>query len=155
MSRKSHPEPLRHGRITLSFEWSIDRWLHRFTIDGDGESLVWQSIDFEDSGTAEWPPSPPLVELWKGTDTGFMGVGRSGRSHFSLSATADPVFPDDVRMEWACRVHEPPKRLGSTYRSPCGDRIVIAPDFESAGGLRLPSTIRWSYRVGPRGIEPT
>lgn len=94
------------------------------------------------------------MEVWQGSVDWLVGVGQAGQSHFSLSATLDPLVPDSLRLEWACRLHGPPGRLGSTYEGPIGERVVITPRaaaIEQPAGF--PATILWSYRVGPQGIE--
>jgi len=163
------PVTLRLGRTTLLFEWNRDRWHHGFSVQTEAGAVVWRSIetwrsisvDGEEAPSPEgppwrleaWPPSPPLVELWAGPPGAILGVGRAGQSHFSLSATVDPRFPDTVGMEWACRLQGPPGRIGSAYEGPHGRQVVIAPPSDAQERLTaFPATLLWSYRVGPDGI---
>jgi hypothetical protein len=148
------PVSLRSGCCRLGFDWSGDRWSHAFTLEGDTGPVLWQSVDHDSDGPTAWPPSPAILEVWKGSEEAVLGVGRAGRSHFSLSATVDPFVPDAVRLEWACRLNGPPGRLGSTYAGPLNARVVIVPRAVAIEQSSvLPATILWSYRVSPQGIE--
>jgi hypothetical protein len=135
----------------VSFTWSGDRWQHAVAA-ADGR--CWRSI--EGAGPAgedpRWPASPALVEVSlvvAGSRPAVLGVGLAGRSHFSLSVVACPDRPDTLLFEAACRIAEPAGWLGSTYDGD-GGREQVAADRT----IPPPATIRWSYRIGPAGLEP-
>lgn len=148
------------GATEIVFEWAGDRWRHRVrSLAGGAERTVVASLEGGAAAAAEsdprWPASPVIVELMAGPVTpapALLGVGAAGRSHFSLAVTAHPMLVDAVLVEVACRVHEAPGRLGSTYRDPAGV-VVVAPEPGPAS-VGLPRTIRWSYAIGPAGITP-
>jgi hypothetical protein len=151
MSPSSRPV-ITSGDTTIAFDWRGDRWGHRVTVGG---SLVAESVEGPDGETGDprWPVSPVLTEVTPTTAGGrpaIVGVGLAGRSHFSASFTPHPALADTVLVEIACRVHEPPGWLGSTYRGTDGRlRRLVAGDTTTGG---LPRTIQWSYLCGPRGI---
>ncbi|NDC54430.1 MAG: hypothetical protein EBZ74_09115 [Planctomycetia bacterium] len=139
------------GGTTIRFTWHHDRWAHEIAF-ADGSS--WRSVEAaEADGDPRWPASPVLVELSRldGPDgPALLAVGRAGRSHFSASVTGDPSRADALRIDVACRVHEPPGWLGSTYRSPGGILRIAAPGPPA----HVPETVRWGYSLGPAGLVP-
>jgi len=154
------PVRLDAGGLAVVFTWSGDRWTHRVTTAGAAEDAVWASLDGPwppTGGDPRWPASPVLVELSRvalpGTATAggqaIVGVGLAGRSHFSASIAPDPTVTDGIRFEIACRLHEPPDWLGSTYRV---GRQLMQVTATDAGGL-LPRTVVWAYSIGPQGIS--
>lgn len=125
------------------------------TWDATGD-VVWDSLEGPGPPAADprWPTAPVLVELSRivtaaaAERSPLVGVGLAGRSHFSASIAPDPRTDDTVRFEIACRLHEPPVWLGSTYR--VGGRTVrLSAPIDAAP---LPRTVVWSYSIGPRGI---
>lgn len=139
----------------VEFTWSGDRWTHRIgPADGGAPGLEWISVQGTADGRADprWPASPVLVEVTRvATATGpaLVGVGLAGRSHFSATFTAEQAAAA-IRVEVACRLHEQPAWLGSTYR--CGDRIVRLAAEAMAGAL--PRTVVWAYRITAAGPVP-
>lgn len=146
-----HRPPLRivAGSSVAEFVWHGDRWRHELlTAAGRWESLEGPA---DEAGDARWPASPVLVEVSLAILAGgpaVLGVGLAGRSHFSLSVAACPVRTDTILFEAACRIHEAPAWLGSSYRAPDGRIVRI-----SAALARPPATVAWSYTIGPRGVE--
>jgi len=153
------PWQLRVGRTVAVFTWHVDRWTHRIASRGDATDGGggWESV--EGPGPAadpRWPASPVLVELSRiavpraapPEDSVVVGIGLAGRSHFSASIAPDPNAADTIRFEIACRLHEAPVWLGSTYR--LGGRLfrVAAP----VAAAPLPRTVVWAYSIGPQGI---
>jgi hypothetical protein len=152
MSPSSHPV-ITIGDTTITFDWRGDRWGHRLAVGG---SLVSESVEGPDGdmGDPRWPASPVLTEVMPTAAAGrpaIVGVGLAGRSHFSASFTPHPTLADTVLVEIACRVQEPPGRLGSTYRTAAG-RLVRAVPLGQPDADALPRTIEWSYGIGPQGI---
>lgn len=141
------------GRVAVRFAHRGDRWGHAILIDGQ---MVLTSAE----GTPEeaWPASPPLQELHEQAladgRRAIFGVGMAGRSHWSLSVTADG---DRLVFEAACRAFGERGPLGSGYQiaprhappalsvSPGtritrgDDRLRIAPDDAA--------TPTWSWSV--------
>ncbi len=147
------PFSLAAGPLSLTFDRRHDRWAHRVMLDG---RPVAESVEDSDDGSSDprWPASPVLTEVMPTEAAGrpaIVGVGLAGRSHFSASFTPHPTLADGVLVEVACRVQEPPGRLGSTYRTSDG-RLVRAVPCGQADTDALPRTIQWSYAIGPRGI---
>lgn len=156
-------QPLRlvAGATEIVFEWAGDRWRHTVRPAAGGGTIA-TSLEGVVSEAAEgdprWPVSPVIVELTAGPMAApptLLGVGAAGRSHFSLAVTAHPSVGDAVLVDVACRVHEPPGPLGSTYRLGHGAAavVMVAPEPDAARGS-LPRTIRWSYALGPTGLTP-
>jgi len=143
------------GVTSAVFTWAVDRWTHRITTGGEADG--WTSFDGPSlADDPRWPASPVLVELSRvdlpragaGGGSAIVGVGLAGRSHFSASIAADPEVTDAIRFEIACRLHEPPLWLGSTYRARGGLFRLTALDEVAT----LPRTLVWAYSIGPQGI---
>jgi hypothetical protein len=145
------PLTIAAGRVAVVFTWQADRWGHAVSIDG--RPLADSLEDTADGRDGTWPASPPLVELSTvETPAGpaILAVGLAGRSHYSASISPHPVEPDTLLVEIACRIKEPPTWLGSTY-AVAGEPLRIA---GPTAAEPLPTTLRWSYVVGPAGIRP-
>jgi hypothetical protein len=158
-SAKSSRRPvhLAAGPVEVVFEWAADRWGHRVLVGGVVivESVEGAGHDGEDD--PRWPASPAIIELTAGNGPTphLLGVGSAGRSHFSLVVAPHPIDPDTLRFEVACRVVASPGRMGSTYRTPHppgGGAVVVPVPMAQPGPW--PSTVRWSYDIGSRGIVP-
>jgi hypothetical protein len=159
---------IERGRVTVTFVREGDRWGHTTGMDG---IVVAQSVEgpWPPAGDERWPASPVVTEILEvATANGpaLAGVGRVGRSHVSVCVAAEPRLPDTLLIEVACRIHDGPGWLGSTYRLPTagagspGEHAesglarhallrIAAPVADVAG---LPRTVCWSYRIGPAGI---
>jgi hypothetical protein len=157
------PVRIAAGSIAATFTWAGDRWVHRIVPGPAGENDGYESYDipWPPADDPRWPTSPVLVELsWvavpraaapggrPGGERAVVGVGLAGRSHFSASIAPDPRAADTLRFEIACRLHEPPVWLGSTYRTATELIRITACD----GSTVLPRTVVWGYSVGPLGI---
>lgn len=145
--------------VEILFEWCGDRWSHAIFFRGV-DAAAWRSVEGPDeaAGDAAWPASPVLVELSPvPSATAVVGVGRAGRSHYSVSFTAKGPR---LLVECACRIHEPPGWIGSTYeragspgRPASLVRIPAAIDRDLAAPL--PRTVTWSYIFEPTGpVKP-
>ena len=184
------PEPAlqvidRDGRgLRVVFQRQADRWTHRIEIiDGAQSCCLLTSVE----GTSDqpWPPSPPLQqlsieELAPGSRVALL-LGMAGKSHWSASVECDPVSLS-LLFDVACRVQQPPQRLGSCYHTevPLAEGSLDRARFTTAGAAvtlqllplanppsvalalpenhievvfqdltvaRVPSTLRWKYRV--------
>ena len=141
------------GATAVEFAWAGDRWRH--VVAGAGD-LRLASVEgpAETGADPRWPASPVLTEVTlveAGGRPAILGVGRAGRSHFSASVTAHPELPDTLLFEIACRLHEPPGPLGSTYQRPDGSTLRVGGPVETAGP---PCTVEWTYTIGPTGLAP-
>ena len=153
MSRRSeHPGSieLAAGTTTVVFTWAGDRWAHEVRLADDRR---WQSVEGPSGSQADprWPAPPPLIEVSLAAPAGVpavLGVGRAGRSHYSLCVVADADEADTLFFDVACRIHEPAGWLGSTYQSSSAAVLSLAADLTAPP----PGTVRWAYSVGPRGI---
>jgi hypothetical protein len=152
---------LEAGRVAAVFSWQDDRWRHAVLIDGVPR---YESLEGPEPPAADprWPAAPVLTEVSRIDVAGspaIGGVGRAGRSHYSLSMARHPERPDTLVVEVACRIHESPGWLGSTYRAIGADAAVrIAADAGPAPAGEpppsLPRTVVWSYLLSPGGIGP-
>jgi len=156
------PVQLASGPTAAVFTWNGDRWAHRITT---GEATIWTSLDgpFPPANDPRWPASPVMAELSRVSVTrarvsvprsdaaggeAIVGVGLAGRSHFSASIASDPHDAGVIRFEIACRLHEPPGWIGSTYRQ--GDRLFRLTPLDDS--TTLPRTVVWAYSIGPTGM---
>jgi len=156
------PVQLASGPTAAVFTWNGDRWTHRITT---GEATIWTSLDgpCPPANDPRWPASPVLVELSRVSlprarvtvprsdaagGQAIVGVGLAGRSHFSASIAPDPHDAGVIRFEIACRLHEPPGWIGSTYRQ--GDRLFRLTPLDDS--TTLPRTVVWAYSIGPTGM---
>jgi hypothetical protein len=156
-------------RGRLCFVWNGDRYAHRLQMtDGGEEEVCLESLEGVDG--ENWPPSPALQQLSfqpaaSGSPCALL-VGMAGKSHWSMSVEANEL---SLLFDVACRVHEPPERLGSRYRVvrptiPGGLKCVVEAEANEglvvldngdeqvavlpAGTVEvLPVTLRWRYRL--------
>lgn len=156
---------LERGPVEVVFVREGDRWRHVVAVGGE---VVARSVEgpWPPGADDHWPASPVITEVLEVAAAGgpaLAGVGRAGRSHFSLSVAAVRGQPATLLVEVACRIHDGPGWLGSTYRLSATDpgsadaaaggmlRIPATEDRAAAG---LPRTVRWSYAISPAGIAP-
>lgn len=123
--------------LRVTFIRQHDRYAHRIDLlDGPN---VWCCLSsLEGDGDDTWPPSPPFQQLSieersPGHRVALL-VGMAGRSHWSAGFECDPAATC-LGFDLACRVHSPPVRLGSSYRTrfplsmdAAGRAIVTAAD---------------------------
>ncbi len=145
------PQRIAAGRAVVEFTWDGDRWGHSVTV---ADQRVAESVEDAAAADPRWPASPVLVEVslaGSADRPALLGVGLAGRSHFAASVTGG-AEPDTLLFEIACRVHEQPCWLGSTYRTGPGLEDIVripAPTLDVAP----PTTLRWAYTIGPQGIR--
>lgn len=140
--------------MVLEADYRFDEPMFRHRIrllDPQGQTIAdWDAVlggDHED-----WPASPPVQEISReriGDRDCLLGVGRAGKSHWSISVetlppldATDPTaalasdtsvsvkpFPlgSGLRFDIACRCPKAPGWLGSTYRTDAAGRITLAP----------------------------
>jgi hypothetical protein len=124
--------------VRVRFVWLGDRYGHQIeVVDGSLTRTVLESV--EGGEEANWPPSPPLQHVnisWIASDTQHghvaMLVGGAGNSHWSMCVSVrdgnKDVFNNtsgtELFFDVACRVHDAPGFLGSTYRVPFQQVIV-------------------------------
>jgi hypothetical protein len=150
------PWRLTAADVLVEFTWGGDRWTHRVVPAAAADAAAaWASVEAAADGRDDprWPASPVLVEMTRvATATGpvLVGVGLAGRSHFSATFAAEEAAAA-IRVEVACRLHEQPAWLGSTYRS--DGRIVRLEPAVAVGPL--PRTVVWTYRIGRSGPVAT
>jgi hypothetical protein len=161
--------------LRIDFLYVGDRFEQTITRTGEaGETLAaWRDVHSGDSD--DWPASPPIQELSLETIGGqdvLLGVGRAGKSHWSVSIeTIDIDSAPAIRFDYACRCPQPPDWLGTTYgpqsadngddstalQVTCGEdsskvsdgwgaskRIVIKPSDQPQ---KWPGTVRWRYWI--------
>ena len=146
-----HPD----AGIRIRFHWTFDRYEH--IVEGEHGQLHCIS----ESTAKAWPKSPPVqqlsIESIDQRDVA-LGVGCSGKSHFSLSV--EPV-KNGFRFDWACRTREPAPFLGTTYRDsphfaiePLPESVLKAATVEAAvvpaGPTIETGTHRWRYQIRVR-----
>lgn len=154
-------------RVGDRFEQTVTR------LDPEGTSVaIWR--DIHDSASDVWPASPPIQELSLESIGGkdvLLGVGRAGKSHWSVSIeTTEVDSAPAIHFDFACRCPEPPQWLGTTYqtgpsdtddsvmdhalRATCGEDAMltrIAPGQIKIEPLnhppKWPGTVRWRYTI--------
>ncbi|MEM8733056.1 MAG: hypothetical protein AAGG44_02465, partial [Planctomycetota bacterium] len=102
---------------TLEFNWSGDRYEHRWTFPNS--ECQFRSI--ESTSDESWPLSPPLQQIHSqsfadGREVIF-GVGMAGRGHWSASFTLVPELRCWI-VELACRCAADTPSLSSSYAFP-------------------------------------
>lgn len=151
--------------VEIVFSWCGDRWSHAIDFPGRADAATWRSVEGpeEPGGDVDWPVSPVIVELSPvPSANAVVGVGRAGRSHFSVSFTTKPAAGFSAGsgcrlfVECACRIQEPHGWLGSTYQKdglvgPPSSFVRIPAPIDPATAGSLPRTVTWSYFVGPTG----
>jgi hypothetical protein len=163
-------QAIESGDLRVVFQSRGDRHGHSIERRVDGEwRLVLESI--EGSPDEDWPASPALQSLHiehRPNAPVALLVGKAGTSHWS--ASVEPFNSQhSLQFDIACRLQQPPQRLGSAYRV-AGSRShrivqVSATSRETACELveqpengqwqvrpatvtsDYPSTIRWRYRI--------
>lgn len=170
----------KHGRgLRVTFVRHGDRIAHTVAAV-DGDRFIPLLASDEGTDQDDWPHSPPFQELSVEHRDGGNGVallvGMAGTSHWSLSVETNAEHRQ-LAFDVACRVKEPPSKLGSAYRAMVkpllSDGVVSmqdlatvvvdnAADFAthtlhaSEGGFIIevdgseaacPSTIRWRYTI--------
>lgn len=175
-SAKEHRFDL--GGVEVVFSWCGDRWSHAIHFRGGGDAATWRSVEGPDGtgGDAAWPSSPVIVEISAVPSAhAVVGVGRAGKSHYSVSFSSKPADGPAagdasgfrgaqlgvarLSVECACRIQEPPGWIGSTYeRAGEFDRsaslVRIPATIDPGTAAPLPRTVVWSYTFGPAGPEP-
>jgi hypothetical protein len=146
------PQRIAAGRTVVEFTWDGDRWRHSVTV---ADRLVADSVEggVDTAADPRWPASPVLVEVslaGPADRPALLAVGLAGRSHFAASV-AGAAEPDTLLFEIACRLHEPPIWLGSTYRTGPDPADIVRIPAPALDGT-LPATLRWTYTIGPRGL---
>jgi hypothetical protein len=165
--------------LRVEFQRRGDRFVHqvsRFFPDGTGGLLISQDGRPDET----WPASPALQSLHLETRPSgvqfAMLIGMAGRSHWSMSVKAD-AQQNRLVFDVACRVHEQPIWLGSTYSSlhqhgsawplDCLSLTAwhgsqseqqISLQIDRLGGIikipapqasgPFPNTVRWRYEIG-------
>jgi hypothetical protein len=163
------------GDLKIEFFRAEDRFAHRIGIQQAGQT-TWILQSLEGTAEQDWPTSPPLqdlsVEQQADREVIFL-VGMAGKSHWSLSLELAPQ-QHGLLFDVACRAHQPPARLGSTYRrldlsttaaglSKQPDLIELVPLdapsplvhrtaeelslMVSTQSPRWPNTFRWRYEI--------
>jgi hypothetical protein len=167
--------------LRVVFERAGDRFSHEI-IWAAGNDCHGRLASQEGTADEAWPKSPALQSLHVETRADrqqmIMLVGMAGRSHWSMTVEADETR-DRLIFDVACRVHERPDWLGSTYSMPmenirpgtisnlsvaawCGeqlqDEITVQID-DAIGNVRIPAsvndkvaaqTVRWRYAIEVR-----
>ncbi len=95
------------AQLQLQFESVGDVFVHRLSVDSGNDSC--RLLESIESPADNGPATPPLQELVNevhdGRDT-LLGVGRSGRSHWSVAFQCSEDGTG-VQADYACRMHTP------------------------------------------------
>lgn len=152
------PAPTSGQLLRLEFEWSGDRWLHRWLlVDPTGESgaplVLLSSIE----GTPEqvWPPAPPLQDISRHelpSGPAILGVGMAGIGHWSASFSVEhspdvehsPKEGLAVKADLACLQKQPANSTSAP---------VIASNYGFAEGVVV-KPIDEGFEIGVPG-RPT
>jgi hypothetical protein len=127
-------------RIRAVFEKAADRWIHRIELTNDKGTPIVILRSMEGAVDETWPLSPAIQHLEShaqpdGTSSAI-GLGMSGRNHWSLSCRALPHSSADASGPWfwylqfeiACRFYEMFDRLGSAYHVVPEARVSAFPN---------------------------
>jgi hypothetical protein len=177
----TEPVILTCDALSVAFQKRGDRYAHQISCDfPDGPSGL--LVSREGTPADVWPPSPVLQSLHietqaDGIQTALL-VGSAGRSHWSMSVSAD-ASRHRLHFDVACRIHDAPQWLGSTYDAPIENASAwpadsftqlaysneksaeeVAVQFKNMTGLikfpapqvvgNGPQTIRWQYTIHAR-----
>lgn len=154
-------------RVGDRFEQTVTR------IDRSGKRVaLWRDVHNSDS--EDWPASPPIQELSLeaiGGQNVLLGVGRAGKSHWSVSIETIGIdSAPAIRFDFACRCPEPPRWLGTTYEIESADASGTADghSLQAVGAedaaitrpdpkqikieplnhpSKWPGTVRWRYTI--------
>jgi len=103
--------------LALTFHRQQDRYRHEITLVTPAGPVPWlESV--ESSDAIAWPDSPPFQELsleWQNDRQVALLVGMAGKSYWSASIETNAATRS-LRFDIACRLREPPQKLGNTYR---------------------------------------
>ncbi|MFM2097011.1 MAG: hypothetical protein RIS70_4135 [Planctomycetota bacterium] len=103
--------------LALTFHRQQDRYRHEIALVTPAGPVPWlESI--ESSDAIAWPDSPPFQELsleWQNDRQVALLVGMAGKSYWSASIETNAATRS-LRFDIACRLREPPQKLGNTYR---------------------------------------
>lgn len=182
--RPPPPQTLSSDLVAVVFTWHEDRWVHALHArapNGSHGPACWRTAMALPDEDPCWPWSPPLVELAEvacNAGPALVGVGRAGKSHYSVSITTEVA--GTVRFDFACRLVTAAGWLGSTYQQVAANppALVIEPlegasaeaisaasagppagrhllqirppaaDDTPGGGEKSGVTTLWSYRIG-------
>jgi hypothetical protein len=140
-----------------ALEFSLDcvagRWIEKVSLfpGPEGEVIALESVTY---GEDRWPSSPPWQDAVHETHCDqnvLMAIGRAGRSHWSGSwRIATGPLAGGIEAEIACRIHELPEFLGTTYRivgrpaivSLAVDRFIVGGENATITFLADPQTAR-------------
>jgi hypothetical protein len=104
-----------NSHVRLSFFWSGDRYAHRLEWVDEGSRVVCLE-SLEGADYQFWPPSPALQQLNVQSEVSgkqcALLLGMAGKSHWSASIE---VSGSTLIFDVACRIQQPPERLGSSY----------------------------------------
>ncbi|MEX2141138.1 MAG: hypothetical protein WD894_17865 [Pirellulales bacterium] len=173
---KTVDQALHSGDLRLKFDWRGDRFGHLIEQHIAGE---WQVVleSLEGLPDEDWPPSPVLQGLHiehRSTGAVALLVGKAGQNHWS--ASIEPLSNQGgFQFDIACRVQQPPQRLGNEYRSAdCPAKPTIRVTALSPATIcewvvhdqikvwhirrvevtsEYPSTMRWQYTIAHETVS--
>lgn len=149
-----------NGRgLRVTFSWRLDRFAHSIAlVDGPREWTLLQSM--EGAADHSWPASPPLQQLVtqarNAKSPAILGVGMSGKNHWSMSAEAEPRHTS-LRFDVACRIKQRHGVPGSSFRAKVPPIPVIGPPGAVAEAELSVGSLRCRLAVEPSedGLQGT
>lgn len=131
------------GPLRLRWEKKNDQFGHIVEVEW---SDMWIPLlaSRDELQEGQIPRSPPVQELERPAEGLALAVGMAGKNHWSMSV--QNVTPSDIDFDVACRVHERPIVMGSTYRElsaklvTCDARGARWRMEHAAGGSMTPFT---------------
>lgn len=108
-------------RALVIFSREGDRFTHRVMQRQESLDEAVGLCGVLGTSLEDWPLDPPIQQLvleqiGSPPRTVALGVGMSGSGHWSLAA--ETIGGDaGIQMDWACRIHRPAGRLGSSYKA--------------------------------------
>jgi hypothetical protein len=105
--------------FAIEFQREADRYAHAIIVL-QGDQPIYRATSQEGTSQDLWPASPALQQLSLqrvvGNRQAALLVGMAGKSHYSLSVTADEEL-QQITFDAACNYKSEPEFLGSTYRT--------------------------------------
>ena len=142
---------LDEAKLVVRFTFDADRFrTSLLLVTASDERVLLRSL--EGDASEAWPPSGPLQEVVPeaANDKPFLaGVGRGGKSHWSIIATTTDEA--GIEFDMACRVKVDPDFVGSTYELVADDQASIQAESTEPNLVKIPGL--GGYAVECRAIQ--
>jgi hypothetical protein len=128
---------LNDRRLVVQFVAMDDSICEQWLIESDhSRQLILSSLC---QAAAPWPPSPAWQEMVGEVHQSgpvILGIGRAGRSHWSAVWQVE-LSNSLVDVQVACRIHDVPERLGTTFQIAEGVPFELISSGQPLAGVRV------------------